>query len=167
VRRQKSPALDLTLNIPTRHDLPRRRNLPAREAIIDFIYKTRLYLLARSHGTWSAAARVAHLSPESLKSNVKQLGDRLARLQGLPDGTLLAWENGRLTPTPLGTWLEANGGPVVTAHDAVFSQEPVAGLTPSAWSRSVERPAGAAPPTTAHNVELQAHPEGQPRYATT
>ncbi|MFI2362993.1 hypothetical protein [Promicromonospora sp. NPDC019610] len=90
---------------------------------MDFIYKTRLYLLARTHGTWSGAARAARLSPESLKNNVKQLGDRLARLQDLPDGTLLAWENGRLTPTPLGTWLEDNGGPVVTAHDAVFGRQ--------------------------------------------
>jgi hypothetical protein len=92
---------------------------------MDFIYKTRLYLLARTHGTWSGAARAARLSPDSLKSNVKQLGDRLARLQGLSDGTLLAWENGRLIPTPLGTWLENNGGPVVTAHDAVFGQRTV------------------------------------------
>lgn len=90
---------------------------------MDFIYKTRLYLLARTHGTWSGAARVARMSPDSLKSNVKQLGDRLARLQGLSDGTLLAWENGRLIPTPLGAWLEDNGGPVVTAHDAVFSRQ--------------------------------------------
>lgn len=92
---------------------------------MDFIYKTRLYLLARTHGTWSGAARAARLSPDSLKNNVKQLGDRLARLQGLSDGTLLAWENGRLNPTPLGAWLEDNGGPVVTAHDAVFGKRAV------------------------------------------
>lgn len=94
---------------------------------MDFIYRTRLYLLVSAHGTWSAAARAACLSPESLKDNVKQLGDRLARLQGLPDGALFSWENGRLTPTRLGTWLEANGGPVVAAHDAVFARQPTTG----------------------------------------
>lgn len=110
---------------------------------MDFIYKTRLYLLARTHGTWSGAARVARISPDSLKSNVRQLGDRLARLQGLSDGTLLAWEDGRLIPTPLGAWLEDNGGPVVSAHDAVFGQRAV----PRSTSGSPAHPRGDDRPT--------------------
>lgn len=121
---------------------------------MDFIYKTRLYLLARTHGTWSGAARVARLSPDSLKSNVKQLGDRLARLQDLPDGTLLAWEDGRLTPTPLGAWLELNGGPLVTAHDAVFGQRAVSPansglLAPARGDQQTMLPSGQLDPMPA------------------